>query len=340
MNQTRHLIISLIMAFAIMAAGTAGYMIIERWDFLDSLYMTMITISTVGYMEVHPTSVAGRWYTIGLVFFGVGFTLYVAGALVQFMVEGRIRRLMGRSRKDRQIKRLKEHHIICGYGRIGRVLVEKLREKPLPVVVIEKSPDLVPVMDKDGILYISGEATDEANLQKAGIDRAKGLVAALADDTNNVFLTLTARMLNPKLFIVARASKNAVKRKLEAAGADRVQSPYEMGAASMADRIIRPTVTNFLNLAFADNRRDIQMEEIPVAKTSRLANTQLKDSGIRQSFNLIIIAIKQPDGEMSFNPPFDALIRADDTLIAVGEAGNLKKLETILNPAAYRLRSD
>jgi voltage-gated potassium channel len=174
------------------------------------------------------------------------------------------------------------------------------------------------------MLYVSGEATDEANLLKAGIQRAKGLIAVLATDTENVFLVLTARQLAPDLTIVARASQEASKSKLKAAGADTVESPYEIGAASMAHRIIRPTVTSFLDLAFEHQRKDIQMEEIPVGASSELANVMLKDSGIRQNYNLII-------------PSFETVIRSEDTVIAVGEVDNLQRLGCILNPDEPRV---
>jgi voltage-gated potassium channel len=187
-------------------------------------------------------------------------------------------------------------------------------------------------MEKDGVLYLSGDAADEVILTKAGIQRAEALVAVLATDTDNVFLVLTARQIAPDLNIIARASQEAAKSKLRAAGANSVESPYEIGAVSMAHRIIRPTVTNFLDLAFAYTRKDIQMEEIPVSDSSEMINIQLKDSGIRQNFNLIIIAIKKPDGGMLFNPSFEAAIMPGDTVIAVGEEENLKKLEKILNP--------
>jgi voltage-gated potassium channel len=188
-------------------------------------------------------------------------------------------------------------------------------------------------MDANKILYISGDATEEENLLDSGIQRAKGLIAALATDTENVFLVLTARQLNPDLFIMACANRNESKSKLLAAGANRVESPYDIGATSMAQRIIRPTVTNFLDFAFAHRRKDIQMEEIPINNSSALVNVMLKDSGIRQRFNLIIIAIKKLDGNMLFNPSFESIIEAGDTMIAVGQEVNLQKLEKILNPA-------
>lgn len=322
------------MALCIVIFGTAGYIVIEDWEFLDALYMTIITISTVGYSEVHHVSQEGRLFTILLVFFGVGFTLYIAAAVVQFMVEGRIRIILGRRSLEKKIDRMKDHYIVCGYGRIGRVLCRDLKRKPLDLVVIEKSPELIPVMDADGVLYISGDAADEKNLIRAGIKRAKGVIAVLASDADNVFLVLTARQLDPDLLIIARASQEKAKSKLQAAGANTVESPYDIGAASMAQRIIRPTVTSFLDFAFAHKRKDIQMEEIPVSASSSLVNIILKDTGIRQKYNLIIIAIKKLDGSMLFNPSFEATIEAGDTVIAVGEEINLQKLEKILNPAA------
>ncbi len=332
MTKTRHLAISIALSLLILFTGTAGYMLIEDWRFLDALYMTIITISTVGYREVNQVGDIGRLFTIFLVLIGVGFTFYVMAAVVQFMVEGRVRIILGRRRLDKKIDRLKNHYIVCGYGRIGRVLCRNLQRTPHDLVVIDTNPDLVRVMDEDGVLYVSGDAADETNLVKAGIKRAKALVAALATDTDNVFLVLSARQLAPELNIIARASHQGSKQKLRAAGANSVESPYEMGAVSMAQRIIRPTVTSFLDLAFAHTRKDILMEEIPVSDHSELTNIPLKDSGIRQDYNLIIIAIKKPDGTMLFNPSFEAAFRPDDTVIAVGEEENLQKLEKILNP--------
>ena len=332
MNSGRHLILSLILALICFMAGSFGYMLIEDWGFLDSAYMTIITLSTVGYKEVHAMSEAGRLFTVGLVVTGVGFTLYIAGAMVQLMVEGRIRNMLGRRRLTRKIKRLKNHYIVCGYGRIGRVLCRDLLDTSLDIVVIEQNEDLIGVMEKDGVPYISGDATDETVLTQAGITRAKGLVAVLATDADNVFLVLTARQLSDDLFIVARASDQRAKGKLRAAGADRVESPYDIGAASMAQRLLRPTVTTFLDLALARQHQDIQMEELVVSPHSKLVNLMLKDSGIRQQFNLILVAFRKPNGSMLFNPSFESVITGGDTVIAVGEAKNLKKLGKILDP--------
>ena len=332
MDNIKNLILSFLLTLFIIFIGTTGYVLIEHWNILDALYMTVITLTTVGYGEVHDVSKMGRIFTIFLVFFGFGFIIYVAGAVVQFMVEGRIRAILGRKILDRKINRLKNHYIVCGYGRIGRVLCKRLIIEPIDLVVVESNEDLVPVMEEDNVLYVFGDAADDTNLLKAGIKRAKGLVAVLATDADNVFLVLTARQINPDLNIIARAGREKSKAKLLAAGANTVESPYDKGAISMAQRIIRPTVTSFLDFAFAHKRKDIQMEEMPVSASSNLVNIMLKDSGIRQNYNLILIAIKKPDGSMLFNPSFETTIQPDDTVIAVGENENLNKLEKILNP--------
>ncbi len=333
MNTTKHLIISGILSMLIFISGVFGYMLIEGWDVFDAIYMTVITIATVGYGEVHEVSRLGRIFTMFLIFAGGGFCVYVASLMVQFMVEGQIRAILGRKRLDRKINRLKNHYVVCGYGRIGRVLCKQLtKHRQFDLVVIDSDPELVPVMDEDGILYVCGDAADEAILLRAGIKRAKCLVAVLATDIANVYLVLTARQLNPDLYIMARSGGQQSKSKLQAAGADNVESPYDMGAIRMAQRILRPTVTSFLDIAFAKSRNEIQMEEIPMSPSSDLVDVMLKDSGIRQNFNLIIIAIKKKDGEMIFNPSFDATIKGGDTVIAVGEPENLRKLEKILNP--------
>lgn len=333
MNSTKHIVVAIIFSMVIVAFGTVGYMLIEGWNILDALYMTVITYFTVGYSEVHTISDVGRLYTIFLIFLGVGFFLYVAGAVIQFMVEGKIRTVLGRRKLDKQIHHLKNHYIVCGYGRIGRVICDTLNRSPIDLVVIESNEKLIPKINTDKILYLLGDASNEALLLKAGIQRAKGLVAALGTDADNVFLVLTARQLSPSLFITARASDTDVKNKLRAAGADIVESPYEKGAKRMAQRITRPTVTTFLDLAFESKNTDIQMEEIPINPDSPLNDVILKDSGIRQNFNLIIIAIKKPDGSMLFNPSFEARITSGDTVIAVGDSKNLQNLAKVLNPS-------
>ena len=330
MDSAKRLFLSILFVVVICILGASGYMVLEGWNAFDATYMTVMTLATVGYGEVHELDQIGKLYTILLIVSGVGFFLYVIGSVVQFMVEGQIMALLGRKRLDRQIEHLKNHYIVCGYGRIGKVLCKSLERKPIDLVVIDNDPEVLAAMEERAIFLVSGNATDESVLLKAGIKNAKGLIAVLGTDADNVFLVLTARQLSPDLFIMARASYQENKAKLKTAGADVVESPYEMGAISMAQRIIRPTVTNLLNLAFTDQRKEIQMEEIPVGTGSELAGVTLQDSGIRQKYNLIVIAVKKPDGSMLYNPSYDTVFNEGDTVIAVGEAYNLQQLEAIL----------
>lgn len=333
MEGIKQVVISIILLMLIITVGIGGYMTIEGWGITDAAYMTLITLTTVGFGEIHPLSSVGRHFTMVIIVLGTSFFIYVGGSVVQFMVEGKIQTLMGRRKLDKKITRLKDHHIVCGYGRIGRVLYHQLIDaKAMDIVVIEKSPELVPQMEADGALYISGDAALEENLIRAGIKKASCLVAALATDTDNVFLVLTARQLNPDIFIMARCCYKESGAKLITAGANMVESPYDMGAANMALKLLRPTVTNFLELALQDRSKDIQMEEIAIHNDSELVNVMLKDSGIRQRFDLIIIAIKTNEGSMLFNPSFETVLKAGDTVIAVGKGANLSGLEKALQP--------
>ena len=313
-------------------SGATGYKIIEGWSYMDSVYMTVITLTTVGFQEVNALSPSGRLFTIILILLGGGFALYVAGAIVQFVVEGKIRSILGRRRLEKSIKKLSGHTILCGYGRIGSVICSSLMTKKIPVVVIEKDPLLVDILDSKKIPNLPGDSTDEELLDKAGINKAKNLIAALGTDTDNVFLVLTSRQINPDLFIVARCSYPNSRQKLYAAGADLVESPYELGAARIAMRIERPNVTDFLDTALTLDNTNIQMEEIPVRQGSYMCRKSLMESGLRQDYNLMVIAIKKHNGNMVFNPPHDAVIEAEDTMSVIGEDKMLEKLRKTLMP--------
>jgi voltage-gated potassium channel len=332
LDRTTHLFIVVLLAVFLVGLGTTGYMVIEDWNLMDSLYMTVITLSTIGYGEVNPVSQPGRIFTLILIVMGVGFFLYVIGNVVQFLVEGRIRLVLGRHKLDKQIGQLNNHFIVCGYGRMGRALCRYLKQKRLKFVVIEKNEIRIPVMNRDHVLFIAGEATIEENLQKAGIGRASNLIAALGTDADNVLLVLLAKGLNPNLYVVARASQNASKKPLDTAGADVVVSPFDVGARRMAHAVLRPNVIRLLEFAFADEDTDFHIEEIAVTESSKLVGVSLIDSRIRQDYNLMILSIVKADGEMVFNPSADTTIRSDEKVIAVGSSDDLGKLEKVLNP--------
>lgn len=317
-----------VILLAFLFLGSLGYVWIEEWNLFDALWMTVITLTTVGYSEVRPLTQAGRAYTMVLMLAGIGIMFYIITGLAKIIVEGEIRDALGKRKLQRTIKKLHDHYIICGYGRIGEIIARQLKERHIPFVVVENQPELVLDLEELGYNILVGDATKEEVLLEAGIERAKGLIAVVSSDANNVFIVLTARSLNPNVFIVARAADPGSQQKLLRAGADRVESPYELGGRKMAQTILRPNVVTFIDLAMKEDV-DLSMEEIPVAATSPLVGTALKDSGIRQKLNTIIVSIKRANGDMIFNPSPGTQIDAGDTLIALGMRQNLDSLEKL-----------
>ena len=331
MTKTRNLIFAAVMLTLIVSIGTAGYMILEKWNFLDSLYMTVITLTTVGFSEVHPINEQGRILTMTILVSGLGVVGYLVGTLTQILVEGQLLRIMGRKKLERQIEKLKDHFIICGYGRVGRIICEEIyRSKPTPLVVIDSDSTVTAKIEEDGHLYLLGDATEEQCLLRAGIRSAKGLATALDSEADNVYITLTAKGLKPNLFIIARAGRIGSEKKLLQAGANHVVSPHQIGGYRMAQALLRPNVTEFIDFATHDPGAGMGMEEIPVRPNSKLTDVALVDSGIRKELDLIIVAIKKSDGTMIFNPASHTTIQIGDTLIALGQRSSLIKLEQLL----------
>lgn len=329
MDPVRRLLLHALIFLIILLCGSIGYILIEgsEWTTLDALYQTMITLTTVGFQEVHPLSSSGRIFTMFLILSGMGFIFYFLFRVTEVVIEGTVKDLFGRRKLEKKITQLEGHYIICGYGRIGRTVAQLLQQKPLEVVVIDKNAEFIPEFQEKGILYLLGEATDEDLLLRAGIDRAKGLVAVVSSDADNVYITLTARGLNPKLFILARAAEEASARKMIRAGADKVVSPYDIGARRMANTILRPTVIDFIELAMHTRNLELQMEEITIQEGARIQDVTLMESAIRKEYNLIVVAIKKKSGEMIFNPSPQAKLHVGDTLVVLGDRGNLTRLE-------------
>jgi voltage-gated potassium channel len=291
--------------------------------------MTIITITTVGFREVHDLSTIGKAFTIILIFSSLGIIAYAGGSFVEFVVEGQVGKIFGRKKLEKEINQLEDHYIICGYGRIGSFVCAELKEKPVPFVVVENDSNLFPKLGDEEILFVEGDATDDDALIKAGITRAKGLVTAVTSDTDNVYITLTARGLNPGLFILARAGEPASENKLRRAGATKVISPYTIGAHRMAQAILRPSVVDFLEIATAGKRFELQLEEIRISQASSLVGKNLITSGIRRDWGIIIVGIKKNNGQMHFNPAPETILENGDTLITLGEKEAIAKLEKI-----------
>jgi voltage-gated potassium channel len=331
MDPVRHLKISILVFALLISLGTVGYMGIEGWRFLDALYMTIITLGTVGFREVHELSDTGKIFTMVLIVFGVSVLGYIVGSLAQIMFEGQFQRIIGRKKVEKRIDALKDHYIICGFGRIGALICKEFAAKPIPFLVIEKHPEVHEKLHHEEYLHIRGDATEDETLLRAGIKRAKGLISVVTSDTENVYITLTARGLNPDLYILARSGEEGSEIKLRRAGANKVVSPYVIGGNRMAQAILRPSVVDFIEIATGREHLELQMEEIHIPADSGFVGENLASSGFRRETGVIIIGIKKATGKMVFNPESHTHMESGDTLIVLGEPGAIEKLEALVN---------
>ncbi|PID57450.1 MAG: potassium channel protein [Ignavibacteriae bacterium] len=326
MNIFKKLEIGLLLILSVILSGTIGYMIIEGWSFIDSFYMTIITISTTGFKEIRPLSTPGMILTVFLIIMGVVAIAYTGGRGVQLLVETQILR---KKKMERKLSAVSDHYIICGFGRMGKQIAEHIKENELQSVVIENEPNNVNTLEELNYLFVNADATDDDALIKAGVERAKGLVAVLGTDAENVFTTLSARELNSKLFIVSRAIDEGTEGKLKKAGADRVVKPYELGGNRMVQLLLRPGVTDFIEGIARKKEVDISLEQIIVSKNSNLIGLTLAQSPIRKELDIIIIAIDKSHGKFVYNPKSSTIIEGGDKLIAIGHVEKLNKLNKI-----------
>ncbi|NOX37946.1 MAG: potassium channel protein [Calditrichaeota bacterium] len=310
----------------IIGVGTLGYMLLEHWSLLDSFYMTIITISTTGFMEVKPLTPAGRLFTTLLIIAGVATIAYTGGRIVQFIIETQIFR---RRRMSKKLDEVKNHFIVCGYGRMGKHVCEELKNAGQEFVIIEKDPQQIEQIIEEGFLFVAGDATQDEILLKARIERARGLVAVLSTDAENVFITLSAKVLNPNIFIVARAVEEETATKLQRAGADRVVKPYEIGGTRIAQVLLRPGVVDFIDLVTRERGVDLNFEEIQVQPHSPLIGKTLLETPLRKELNIIVIAIFRKDGTFIYNPTSSTVVQEGDRLIAIGSAKALQQLNNL-----------
>jgi voltage-gated potassium channel len=326
----KHLRQALIMLIGIIALGTFGYYFVEKMTLFEAFYMTIITISTVGFSEIRPLSPLGRSITIIIIILGISFGTYTISIIVRWLVEGELQKIFGRIRVQKQISELKNHFIICGFGRIGRIICSELHDDNIDFLVIEQDAAAVEQIIAKKYLFLEMDATAEEALIKAGIMKAKGIVTAVNSDANNVFITLTAKGLRPDIFVLARASEEKNKKKLLKAGATRVVSPYMIGARRMAHVLKRPTVVDFIDLATMGSNLGLIMEEAGVRPNSNLIGKNLIDSHLRQDYGVIIVAIKKMSGEMIFNPQPSERLEAGDVIVVLGKKDDLKRMAIVL----------
>ena len=322
-------ILGFIIMCCIFVCGLFLFMVVEGWSFIESFYMMVITLSTVGFGEVHPLSETARFYTSIIILCGVGTFAYMVGSFSQMLVDGHLHKLLWRRKVQSRINKLNDHYIVCGYGRIGCVVVQEILKVSPNVVVIENDPALVEKLKLEGIMHLAGDATDDALLVCAGIKRARSIVTALTDEAANVYVTLTARQLNPKISIIARANNASHITRLEFAGADKVVLPHLIGGMRMAHTVLRPTVTDFLDLAVRGTI-DLQLEQLVISSKSVFVGKELMDSHIRMDFDLIVVAIKRGDGHLVFNPGPHEKLCSDDILITLGRQTDLQRISEYL----------
>lgn len=313
------------MVATVIVVGTIGYWILGLSP-LDSLYQTITTITTVGFRELGDFGTAEKVFTIVVIVTGVGTVLYTFSLAVQLVVEGELKKLVGRRRMDRTIAHLRGHVVVCGWGRVGRAVAEDLRHRSRRAVVVDLDVDRMADIEFPTVV---GDATLDDTLRAAGIEHASALVAALAGDAENLFVTMSGRAINPGLFIVARARQDDSVPKLMQAGADRVVNPQELGAARMASFVLQPNVAEFVDVVMHERSMEFQMQEVEIPPGSALVNRSLRDADLRSRANVLVLALRRSDGAFVANPDPDLLLEEGQVIIAVGTEDDFRRLQDV-----------
>jgi voltage-gated potassium channel len=312
-----------VLLLIVIAIGTTGYMVIEGWDLLDSFFMVIITISTVGYTEIHPLSVAGRLFTSALIVVGVGTMLFGFGVFAETLADNSFGIFRRQRQMESRLNALKDHFIVCGYGRIGAQVVIEFVEHGVPFVIIDRTDEALERLHREGKLHVEGDAASEEILKQTGIERAKGLICAVDSDERAVYIVLAARALNPKLYIIARAGYPESIRRLELAGADRVISPYRMAGHLMAELAVRPALVDVLD-TLHHGESDIGLEELLVNPRTAAIGKTVAEAGLLETSRAKLLAVRRRDGSLHVNPSGDLRLEEGDLIIALGSEPQLQ----------------
>jgi len=325
---SRQVQLAIVLVALVLATGTAGYVVLEGWTVWEALFTTVVSVTTVGSSRLEHLSPAGEIFTTALLIGGVGTAFYAFTLVAAGIIESRLHPRNQERRRARMIEVLTDHFILCGAGRIGLIIAEEFRRQGVPFVVIDRDPEAVQSVLGHGDIAIEADASREDVLRRVRIDKARGLIAALGTDAENVYAILTARGLRPDLYVIARADSEDAGRKLTQAGATRVISPYQIGATQMAQTALRPAVVDFVELATSSENLELAMEQVSIGATSGLANRSIVEANLRQRFGVIVVGIQRDSGRMEFNPAPDAVMRPGDQLVVLGQPDQLKGLET------------
>jgi voltage-gated potassium channel len=333
MAEWRRLAFALAALASVVVAGTVGYLLFG-FGLLDALYQTVTTVTTVGFREVQPLTTGGKIFTIALIVVGVGTALYTLGVIIETLLEGQLPEVFGRRRMERKITGMSEHIVVCGWGRVGRAIARDLAAMGTDPVVVDKDSIRIENVPYPAVL---GDATDDDVLERAGVRRARALVAALDTDAGNLFVTLSARALRPELFIVARVRLEENEDKLRRAGADRVVNPQSIGGARMAAFVLQPHVTEFVDVVMHDRDIEFRLEEIPVLEGSPIEGCSIREAHVRDRTGALVLALRDQNGTFATNPPPETVVHADQVIIAIGTPGDLEKLQRLVAGAQPRV---
>jgi len=331
MRALRNVSILSLALLCVILVGTAGFHYLEHWSWFDGFYMVLTTLTTIGYEEVHPLSPAGRQWNVVIIVSGVVLLFMILGALGQAMLAFEIDQVFGRRKMRKELEKLEGHYILCGAGRVGRAVARQLENHPAPFIILENNEAKADkIRSETGWLIVHADATVESQLVAARIEKAAGLVAATTSDASNIYVILTARSLNPKLKIIARASEEDAGKYMRTAGADEVISLYGFAGVRIAQAFLRPHIIDFLEVALErSSELGLQLEELTIHPSSVYVGKGLSSSGIRSDLGVTVLAIKREGGEMKYSPPADAVLGAGDRLIVMGEPGKLRELEVL-----------